>query len=431
MTTGQPDLTENERRVLEVKVAASFRPAAPISQADLFAGRADEIRKILDVAMIPGQHAIIYGERGVGKSSLANILPEWIARAGLSNVVAAKVSCDSTDDYESIWRKLFQEIEFSAPVRQLGFLAGTELKKFSLAATQGEGEPITPNLIRRVLRELSYNFILIIDEFDVLTSPRSKHLFAETIKTLSDYSVPATLVLVGVGTTIDDLLVEHASVDRALVQIPLPRMDFEDLEEIIDKGSVSAGMPVERHVREMIARLSHGLPHYTHLLGLYSFRAALDDLRRNVTDEDFWTAVGVAARGMQESVSQNYTAAVHSNYPGSMFEEVLLACALCPMDLTGAFAPNHVKIALAVIKRRDSYTIAHFTRHLEEFSSQKRRNILRKVGSPRRYRYQFTDSLMQPFVVIHGLAKGLITEDNLEEVMEAYERSGVVFSDGG
>ncbi len=55
-----------------------------------------------------GQHAVIYGERGVGKTSLATVAAE-IARDEEGSF-AAHVICDSTDDYASIWQKIFEEI---------------------------------------------------------------------------------------------------------------------------------------------------------------------------------------------------------------------------------------------------------------------------------------------------------------------------------
>ena len=50
----------------------AFSPGAPIDDLNLLAGRAKQIDQMLDAVLQRGQHAILYGERGVGKSSLAN-----------------------------------------------------------------------------------------------------------------------------------------------------------------------------------------------------------------------------------------------------------------------------------------------------------------------------------------------------------------------
>jgi ABC-type molybdenum transport system ATPase subunit/photorepair protein PhrA len=48
----------------------------PITQINLFAGRRDKLRDLTIAVSQDGQHPIIYGERGVGKTSLANIVAE-------------------------------------------------------------------------------------------------------------------------------------------------------------------------------------------------------------------------------------------------------------------------------------------------------------------------------------------------------------------
>jgi hypothetical protein len=59
--------------------------------------------------------------------------------------------------------------------------------------------------------------------------------------------------------------------------------------------------------------------------------------------------------------------------------------------------------------------IPTFQRHLKELSeSPKRGCLLQKKGLPRRRRYRFTNPLMQPYVVMRGIAEGAITRDALQ-----------------
>ena len=62
----EADAQERLRLVGEV-----FRPAAPIDRRSLFSGRFEQIGELFAIVGQPGQHAVIYGERGVGKTSLA------------------------------------------------------------------------------------------------------------------------------------------------------------------------------------------------------------------------------------------------------------------------------------------------------------------------------------------------------------------------
>ena len=57
-----------------------------------------------------GQRAILYGERGVGKSSLANTFAtKLLGGARVLNCIA--INCHPSDDYSQVWRKVFRRLE--------------------------------------------------------------------------------------------------------------------------------------------------------------------------------------------------------------------------------------------------------------------------------------------------------------------------------
>ena len=56
------------------RVAQAFTPSAPIDDLELFAGRLQQVQVVVNAVVQKGQHVALYGERGVGKTSLANIL---------------------------------------------------------------------------------------------------------------------------------------------------------------------------------------------------------------------------------------------------------------------------------------------------------------------------------------------------------------------
>ena len=89
----EPELLDRMRLVAE-----AFRPAAPIDRRGLFSGRADEIAELYSVVAQPGQHAVVYGERGVGKTSLAVVVAELLRGSG---VPRRRATCDSSDDFSS------------------------------------------------------------------------------------------------------------------------------------------------------------------------------------------------------------------------------------------------------------------------------------------------------------------------------------------
>ena len=58
---------------LRDEMLSLFTPGAPIDEYALFAGRQPQIQKISDTVVSKGRHAVLFGERGVGKTSLASI----------------------------------------------------------------------------------------------------------------------------------------------------------------------------------------------------------------------------------------------------------------------------------------------------------------------------------------------------------------------
>jgi hypothetical protein len=59
------------------------------------------------------------------------------------------------------------------------------------------------------------------------------------------------------------------------------------------------------------------------------------------------------------------------------------------------------------------YRIPAFARHLSKLCETGRAGVLEKTGERRRYRYRFTDPLLEPFIVMNGLAEGLISPSQL------------------
>src|SRR5262249_31402689 len=141
-----------------------------------------------------------------------------------------------------------------------------------------EGESIDPYAVQRVLTEIGKSAIIyvILDEFDKSPKGAARAMTADTIKLFSDRNVPATIIIVGVADDVHGLIEDHKSIGRCLMQVHMPRMSIEELEQIIVRGLSDVHMSIAPEALVEIIGLSKGLPHYTHLLGLHSGRQALD-----------------------------------------------------------------------------------------------------------------------------------------------------------
>jgi len=384
----RPD-DETAKFVRYASVSHAFTPAAPVDDTSLFADRPRQVMRCLDALFQRGLHIALYGERGVGKTSLANVLPKLIRGGQLPSLDALRVDCNTNDDYRSIWRKVLREL-------------GRPLDD------EEAGTSLDPEDVRYRLQRMERQTLIVLDELDRVEDDEALSLIADTVKTLSDHSVGVTLMLVGVATSVEHLIGEHESIIRSLAQVHMPRMSYNELGAILYKGFSMIGLEAESAASDRVIREAEGLPHFVHLLGLHAGQHAVLDDRSIVTPSDVQRAIEQAIDS--HSMLSEYQRATQSPQPGHLFEEVLLACAFAPRNELGYFRAGDVREPLSAITGREM-GIPSFQRHLNELSGVNRGGVLEKSGPPRHYIYRFRNPLLQPFVKMRGMAKGLMTED--------------------
>jgi Cdc6-like AAA superfamily ATPase len=385
----RPEPTDKLRKIAQV--GSVFTPGAPIDDYALFGGRMDQVTDVINTVGQKGRHVIMYGERGVGKTSLANVLAEVFAGFDDFKLKSVGVNCQTKDDFATLWSNIFRELEWD-----------------------GNGDwddrtPEEPEEIRYALERLGFQALIVIDELDRFEDDSGLSLLADTVKTLSDHAVPVTLVLVGVADSVDDLLGDHYSVGRALNQVHLPRMSAAELEEIVDKGLSELLLEIKPEARRRIARLSEGLPFYTHSLALHAGQRAVSDDRDTIEDIDVSRAVELVVNKTQHSIQTAYEKAIRSPRKDTLFEQVMLACALAPKGPLGHFTAGAVREPMSQIMGEE-VDISKFNRHMNAFAGEKRGRALEKSGEERGWFYRFRDPLLQPFVILKGLASGRIDE---------------------
>ncbi|MEK6711164.1 MAG: ATP-binding protein [Nitrospinota bacterium] len=401
-------LSKEDQTRLDHAASIAFTPAAPINARNLFAGRKEQVRQVIDAINQVGQHAIVFGERGVGKTSLSNVLKYLLEDQRISYpIFAPHIICDGTDNFHTAWIKAFKTIREMGEDRKIKLPRIPILEAIEQASELFPPEiELTPDTIRRNLSLVGENIflIVIIDEFDRINDPDNQRLFADTIKALSDRAVYVTVILVGVADSVDQLIKEHQSVERALMQVQLPRMSEDEIHEIIYKGLERLDeMKIDRAALAQISLLAKGLPVYAHLLGLHSAREAIDRGDLKVELADVMGGLENALKQAQQSTRSAYHKATMSQRSDSLHREVLLACAMAKTDELGYFSATDVRGPLSQIKGKP-YDTPNFAKHLAHFCEEDRGPILEKV----RFKYRFINPLMQPYIVMDGFAKGLI-----------------------
>lgn len=371
-------------------VSSAFTPSAPIDELDLFAGRNPQAQEVIGAVTQKGQHAAMYGERGVGKTSLANVLADIFKTPSLPSFAPVKVNCQTDDTFSSLWHGIFRELRIAEVPRKLA-----------------------PEDVRFILSGEEIPALIVIDELDRLDDDSALTALADTVKALSDHAVSSTLVLVGVAQSVAELIGEHHSIARALVRVHMPRMSRAELREILEKGCERAGLTAQENAVDEITLLSRGLPHFAHLLGLHAGTQVVIDDRLGVTVRDVKRALPRAVKN--HIVESDYHKAVHSSHADALYASVLMACALARQDQFGYFTAGSVREPLQVVTGR-RIDIPAFARHLSQFLEIDRGCVLQRTGSPRRYLYRFTDPILQTYAVLNGLAQGKLSVEQLRSL---------------
>lgn len=393
--------TEDDWQALRFEVGQLFTPSTPISVADLFAGRQKQIGSLLDTISERGRHAVVYGEPGVGKTSVAQILQYFVPRE-TSQIKYIRKPAFSSDNFSSIWKEIFREITFTADI-------GEGIKKYSIADMYSEG--VIPS---DVVRELSYFSandipIIVVDEFNLVKDEQSSFLMAETIKAVSDAGLNVTIVVVGISDTVEELVSAHGSIPRCVEEVLMPRMTSDEMQMLLHDRLSRVAMSIEGDAKWKIINLSKGLPAFAHSLGRAATLSATSKHRMKVTEDDVDRAIEEILNSSQNTLKNDYEVAVRSNQARARFRQILTACAMTKTDESGYFTPKQVQEPLQSILKKP-IGIDGFNPNLKELASPKRGRVLQQIGSERIYQYRFRDPAMQPYVIMKGIKEGFLDE---------------------
>lgn len=148
-----------------------MRAERPYDEKDLFAGRSDQVDTVVDAIIQRGQHVVIFGEGGVGKTSLGNVLHGFLQNPVKRSILTPRVNCDAKDDFGSVWKKVFSQVVLTQEKKSMA-MAGAPTPDRRSAADDLPNE-ITPNVVQGCLQSIGQATLLvvIIDESRSFRNP--------------------------------------------------------------------------------------------------------------------------------------------------------------------------------------------------------------------------------------------------------------------
>ena len=192
------------------EVAEAFSPSAPITNRVLFSGRVPQMAKLMNLVGQRGQHGVLYGESEVSERHQLAAVVSGILQT--HERLTVRVNCGAGDSFSAVWRRVLSEVTLSTTTPRAGFGGQPYEADAGTAELLLGDDPVAPDLLRRALGIISESTktVVFVDEFDRLDQ-EGRAAFADLIKSLSDYVVDATVVIVGVADNVDELVAEHRS----------------------------------------------------------------------------------------------------------------------------------------------------------------------------------------------------------------------------
>jgi Holliday junction resolvasome RuvABC ATP-dependent DNA helicase subunit len=378
-----------------------FSPSSPIKSKDLFLGRIQQLQDVTDAICEAGQHVVLYGERGVGKTSLANIMD-----ISFQKVMSAKVTCNRRQNFKDVWEAALSKIRFEYSQQGIGFQAveNKQVVQLDLFLPNNLQE-ISSQDVQNVLERVNNHILFIFDEFDSITDEETRIRFADTIKALSDNASNVTILIVGIADSVNSLIGEHSSLERCLKQVQMPRMSEDELRLIIAKGLDLLEMTIDDQVTHKIIRLSLGFPHFTHLLAKYAAKAAIQEEEKQIVERHFTKAINDCIVNVNQTVRDSYQKATITSKGESKFEDVIGACALATVDEYETFTTNDLIHPYFLITN-EKVSRESLTYYLGRLCTNERDNLLEKVGTSKNIRYRFKYPLMKSYVRLKLTQRG-------------------------
>lgn len=369
------------------RLREAFTPTRPKQQVNaLFIGRTDALKRIIAAVEEERAHVILFGDRGRGKTSVANAVEQIAAQAGY---LALKLTCSAELGFEEIFRHFLKRIPSTYYRSAAGhaFASRRPFNSFNELLPEG-GFSVTE--LNEVLGGLHGTHVLmILDEYDRVTDEDFRNKLAELFKNLTDSAIPVTLLVVGVAENLDQLLGKHPSIQRSLVPVHLPLMTTGEIERLLLAGAETAGIRFDPAVVERITDFVRGSPYFAQLLGLHAARSAVSRGVLGVERADLAYAVNRCLHEAERGIVDSYSRALAGRRRASL-EEVLYAAARCPADAYGMFDPADLP----------GLPQAEMGETLSRLCDADYGAVLMPVTEAGRQRYRFANQMMRQYILM-------------------------------
>ncbi|MCU7836349.1 MAG: ATP-binding protein [gamma proteobacterium symbiont of Taylorina sp.] len=403
----------NEQEFVEI-LKKYLSPAKPIGSIERLHGRSRALRDIEKALYADGRNVFIYGDRGVGKSSLAQtaanqyqssdnkfILVECCPDSTFSSIIksiARKAVNNSSERIEKITKT-----KISAKI-----LSYESINKSISDNTLSSFDSIdhASDIIQYVSEIHSERPIVVIDEFDTIKSEEERNLFSSFLKHLGDKDIKTKFIFAGISQTLESLLGAHMSSIRQLETVRLERLSWDARWEIVDDVAKGLGLKIDRNLLIRIAGISDGFPYYVHLIAekimWHIFEKNNSCIEINI--EDYYCGINKAIDSISPHLKHPYEKATLARDQQYHYVLWSMADAYDLQRNTNNIYKSYVQIMKEINEK--ALEKPAFLRRLSTLKQKSSEFILTGVYDRKGW-YQFRESMVRGYVRLFAESNGI------------------------
>ncbi len=392
----------------------NLTPSRAITSPEHLRGRERMLMQISRAFNSPGKHVFIFGDRGVGKTSLAQTAASIQQSSDAEPIL---VSCAGSTFFGAVRDAVKQslplgDLVFKKKVEQklrggsssFGFDLGRTLESGVIPQIDSVNDAV--QLLRFLAEFHSREPVIIFDEFDQLLGDEDRKACADVVKHVSE-RIDIRFIICGIGSSLEKLIGAHLSAERYISPIPLERLTHDARWEIIQNAAQAVGVDIPYAHRIRIGQISDGFPSYIHLITEKILWCMFDDPNPVTicSTEHFRAGVSEAVQETVTTSKAIYDKATQKH--SDDYQEVLWALAdghVLRRQTTEVFDQSYQRIML------DRHTRKHLSK--EQFSG--RLNNLKTtnygeiiIGRGAGW-YEFRENIVRGYVRMRAEHEGVI-----------------------
>jgi hypothetical protein len=262
----------------------------------------------------------------------------------------------------------------------------------------------TPKALVEACGNLSVT--VVVDDYEKTRDRSVKREVANLAKEFSDRGaeLPGRLVIVGIHESPGLMIRLDESLNRRLVQIPVPLFSDAEIRSIFVEGFAKLQINYGRSIIEELVRLSGGYGGYAHDLGLRLAREALERPSQSISDMDVRTVVERLLADNEASFGDLYDQRIRQDPTASM-QLRQMTCEAMALAEKRSLDANEVTEAVrrladrwwgSGVEIKQGSVRAELTKLSEprEGGSE----ILVREGSKGNYRYRYRNMMFRTYV---------------------------------